>query len=155
MFLDRNFNFSSKFISILTKVVVQQACFTPIFSTYFFGMQSLLAGASLTETWERVKRAVPPSIINSLKLWPAVTAISFMYVPAHFRALFGGTVAVGWQTYLSWLNQKAAKEVAAEEKEEQKVAAAAGTASAHPSLVAPIPSKPQKTIEPGKNLVVG
>ncbi|CAG8889139.1 unnamed protein product [Penicillium nalgiovense] len=115
MFLGNHFNYPSKFLSILTKVVVQQTCFTPVFNTYFFGVHSLLAGATLEETWERLKKALPVSIQNSVKLWPAVTAFSFMYVPAQFRNVFSGCIAVGWQTYLSWLNQKAAKEVAAAE----------------------------------------
>ncbi|CAG7988505.1 unnamed protein product [Penicillium olsonii] len=115
-FLSNNFNYSSKILSILTKVVVQQTFFTPVFNTYFFSVHSLLAGATLDETWERLKKAVPVSIQNSVKLWPAVTAFSFMYVPAQFRNVFSGCIAVGWQTYLSWLNQKAAKEVLAAER---------------------------------------
>ncbi|KAJ5676836.1 Major facilitator superfamily domain general substrate transporter [Penicillium maclennaniae] len=115
MFLHNHFNYSSKILSVLTKVIVQQACFTPVFNTYFFSMHSLLAGASLEETWERLKKALPVSITNSVKLWPAVTAFSFMYVPAQFRNVFSGVIAVGWQTYLSWLNQKAAREVLAAE----------------------------------------
>ncbi|KAJ5693923.1 hypothetical protein N7536_004335 [Penicillium majusculum] len=115
MFLGNYFNYPSRFLSILTKVVVQQTCFTPVFNTYFFSVHSLLAGATLDETWERLKKALPVSIQNSVKLWPAVTAFSFMYVPAQFRNVFSGCIAVGWQTYLSWLNQKAAKEVAASE----------------------------------------
>ncbi|EPS25304.1 hypothetical protein PDE_00237 [Penicillium oxalicum 114-2] len=115
MFLHNNFNYPSKFLSILTKVVVQQICFTPVFNTYFFSLHSLLAGASIEETWERLKKALPVSVTNSVKLWPAVTAFSFMYVPAQFRNVFAGVIAVGWQTYLSWLNQKAAREVLAAE----------------------------------------
>ncbi|KAL4909638.1 hypothetical protein BDW74DRAFT_143443 [Aspergillus multicolor] len=111
MFLHNNFNFTSKFLSILTKVVVQQAVFTPVFNTYFFSVHSLLSGASLEETWERLKVALPRSIVNSAKFWPMVTAFSFMYVPPQFRNVFSGCIAVGWQTYLSWLNQKAAREV--------------------------------------------
>ncbi|EAW22475.1 Mpv17/PMP22 family protein [Aspergillus fischeri NRRL 181] len=114
MFLHNNFNFQSKFLSILTKVSVQQAVFTPVFNTYFFSVHSLLAGASLEETFERLKVALPVSISNSVKLWPAVTAFSFMYVSPPFRSIFAGVIAVGWQTYLSWLNQKAAREVEAE-----------------------------------------
>jgi hypothetical protein len=114
MFLHNNFNFQSKFLSILTKVSVQQAVFTPLFNTYFFSVHSLLAGASLEETFERLKVALPVSISNSVKLWPAVTAFSFMYVSPPFRSIFAGVIAVGWQTYLSWLNQKAAREVEAE-----------------------------------------
>ncbi|KAJ5161694.1 hypothetical protein N7492_007086 [Penicillium capsulatum] len=127
MFLHNNFNYGSKALSILTKVLVQQMCFTPVFNTYFFSMHSLLAGATLDETWERVKKALPVSITNSVKLWPAVTAFSFMYVPPQFRNVFSGVIAVGWQTYLSWLNQKAAAEVlAAELAEIEKLGASPG-----------------------------
>lgn len=111
MFLHNNFNFPSKFLSILTKVVVQQVVFTPVFNCYFFSVHSLLSTASLEETFERLKVALPRSILNSAKFWPAVTAFSFMYVPPQFRNVFSGCIAVGWQTYLSWLNQLAAKQV--------------------------------------------
>lgn len=118
MFLHNNFNFTSKFLSIITKVCVQQAVFTPVFNTYFFSVHSLLSGASFEETFERLKKAFPVSITNSVKLWPAVTAFSFMYVPPQFRNVFAGCIAVGWQTYLSWLNQKAAREVEVAEMQE-------------------------------------
>ncbi|OJD16645.1 hypothetical protein AJ78_03197 [Emergomyces pasteurianus Ep9510] len=128
MFLHNNFNFPSKprFVSILTKVAINQACFTPVFNTYFFSMQSLLAGTSLTETWERLKLALPTSIMNSAKLWPAVTAFMFMYVDPQFRSIFAGGIAVGWQTYLSWLNQKAARDVEAAEAQALAVDAEGG-----------------------------
>lgn len=120
MFLHNNFNYPSKFLSILTKVVVQQMCFTPVFNTYFFSLHSLLAGATLEETWERLKKALPVSVTNSVKLWPAVTAFSFMYVPPQFRNIFQGGIAVCWQTYLSWLNQNAAREVLSAELAAEK-----------------------------------
>jgi hypothetical protein len=127
MFLGNHFNYPSKILSILTKVIVQQVCFTPVFNTYFFSVHSLLGGATMEETYERLKKALPVSITNSVKLWPAVTAFSFMYVPAQFRNVFSGVIAVGWQTYLSWLNQKAAKEVLlAEIAEEERVREVAG-----------------------------
>jgi hypothetical protein len=127
LFLGNHFNYSSKVLSILTKVIVQQTCFTPVFNTYFFSVHSLLGGATMEETFERLKKALPVSVTNSVKLWPAVTAFSFMYVPAQFRNVFSGVIAVGWQTYLSWLNQKAAKEVLlAEIAEEERVRGLAG-----------------------------
>ena len=135
MFLHNNFNYASKFISILTKVTVQQIVFTPVFNTYFFSLHSFLAGATLEETWERLKKALPVSISNSVKLWPAVTAFSFMYVPAQFRNVFAGVIAVGWQTYLSWLNQKSAREVQVAE-----LAAAAAAAKATPGAPNAVPS---------------
>ncbi|KAF3047478.1 ubiquitin-specific protease ubp2 [Didymella heteroderae] len=108
LWLSMNFNYSSKILSLTTKVVVNQILFTPIFNSYFFGMQTLLAGASFDEIVERIKHTVPTSWINSCKLWPAVTAFSFTYIPIQYRSIFGGVIAIGWQTYLSLLNQRAA-----------------------------------------------
>lgn len=52
---------------------------------------------------------MPTSWVNSLKLWPAVTAFSFAFVPLEFRSLFAGGIAIGWQAYLSALNKRAEK----------------------------------------------
>ena len=110
MYLGTIFNYPSKILSLGSKVVVNQIVFTPVFTSYFFGMQSLLSGDSFTDAWERIKRTVPTSFVNSCKLWPAVTAFNFTYVLPQYRALFAGIVAVGWQSYLSLLNFRAAKE---------------------------------------------
>lgn len=128
MYLGRCFNYASKLRSIATKVVVNQVVFTPVFLSSFFGMHSLLSGDGPTEAWDRIKRTLPTSLINSCKLWPAVTAFSFTYVSPPYRALFAGKamwearwivmefadnasggVAVFWQAYLSWLNQHATR----------------------------------------------
>jgi dihydroorotate dehydrogenase len=107
VWLSHSFNYSSRLLSLATKVVVNQICFTPVFNTYFFGMQAALAGEDMAAVWERIKRTVPTSIVNSCKLWPAVTAFSFTFIPIEYRSLFGGFIAVGWQTYLSFLNRLA------------------------------------------------
>jgi len=109
IYLGVSFNYPSKALSLGTKVVVNQIVFTPIFNSYFFGMQSLLSGGGPALAWERIKQTVPISFINSWKLWPAVTAFSFTYIQPQYRALFAGLVAIGWQSYLSWLNRQAEK----------------------------------------------
>src|SRR5687768_1268789 len=81
LFLSHNFNYSSHIVSLAIKIAINQSIFTPCFNTYFFGMQSLLSGDSLPAVWERVKATVPTSIVNSCKLWPAVTAFSFTFIP--------------------------------------------------------------------------
>ncbi|KAL6707404.1 hypothetical protein ACN47E_004183 [Coniothyrium glycines] len=114
LWLSNNFNYTSKILSLSVKVGVNQVLFTPLFNSYFFGMQSLLSGATAAEIIERIKNTVPTSWINSCKLWPIVTAFSFTYIPIQYRSIFGGVIAIGWQTYLSLLNQRAA---ALEEKD--------------------------------------
>lgn len=118
MFLGNHFNYSSKVLSLATKVTINQAVFTPINNTYFFGMQAFLSGDSMEQVWDRIKRTVPTSMINSLKLWPAVTAFSFTFVDAQYRSIFAGVIAIGWQTYLSFLNRKAEVEEALENASE-------------------------------------
>lgn len=81
MFLSRNFNYPSRLLSIATKIVVNQCLFTPLFNSYFFGMQAFLAGDNLVEVWDRIKRTVPTSMLNSVKVWPLITAINFTWVP--------------------------------------------------------------------------
>jgi protein Mpv17 len=112
MFLGNHFNYSSKVLSLVTKVTVNQAIFTPINNSYFFGMQAFLSGDSMEQVLERIKRTVPVSMINSLKLWPAVTAFSFTFIDAQYRSIFAGIIAISWQTYLSYLNRKAEVEEA-------------------------------------------
>ncbi|KIV79753.1 hypothetical protein PV11_07298 [Exophiala sideris] len=109
LFLGRNFNYQSKVASIATKVAINQVFFTPIFSSYFFGMQAFLTGESPSGVITRIKAAVPVSVVNSLKLWPAVTAFNFWVIPEQYRFMFSGIFAVAWQTYLSFLNRKEEK----------------------------------------------
>lgn len=111
MFLHRHFNFTSRVASLLTKVVVQQAVYTPVFTTYFFTAQSLLSGASIEETLMHLKLALPTSIVNSIKVWTGVAFVSFLWIPPQFRSVSSGCVAVCWQTYLSWMNHTVANTV--------------------------------------------
>lgn len=104
--------------NVCSQVTVNQILFTPIFNSYFFGMQSLLTGMTIPETIERIKNTVPVSWVNSCKLWPAVTAFSFAFIPIEYRSIFGGVIAIGWQTYLSLLNQRAAAEEVLEHNQE-------------------------------------
>lgn len=109
LFLGRNFNYTSKYLSVFTKVAVNQAVFTPVFNSYFFGMQALLTGEHASGIIARIQAAVPVSMVNSLKLWPAVTAFSFTFVAPQYRFMFSGIFAVAWQCYLSFLNRKEEK----------------------------------------------
>ncbi|KAF2228050.1 hypothetical protein BDZ85DRAFT_287196 [Elsinoe ampelina] len=109
LFLGRSFNYSSHILSLTVKIVVNQTFFTPVFNSYFFGMQSILSGKSWQETMRRIKDTVPTSWKMSWRVWPAVTAFSFTFIKEQYRSTFAGVIAIGWQTYLSWLNSRAAR----------------------------------------------
>ncbi|KAI0379237.1 hypothetical protein F5Y04DRAFT_131239 [Hypomontagnella monticulosa] len=107
IWLSQHLNYPSHALSIAVKIVVNQLVFTPSINSYFFASQALLSGDSLAETWDHLCRTVPTSWLNALKLWPAVLAVNFTFVPMQYRSVFAGVVAVGWQTYLSYLNRQA------------------------------------------------
>jgi hypothetical protein len=72
-------------------------------------MQAILTGESPSGVVERIRAAVPISMVNSLKLWPAVTAFSFAFIMPQYRFMFSGIFAVCWQAYLSFLNRSEEK----------------------------------------------
>ncbi|KAM4065713.1 peroxisomal protein [Hirsutella rhossiliensis] len=107
VFLSKNFNYASRVRSLVTKVAVNQLVFTPTFNVYFFGSHALLAGDGLDAALQRVCDAVPTSWLNSFKVWPATVFITLAFLPLEYRTLVSNFVAVGWQTYLSYLNRQA------------------------------------------------
>lgn len=117
MFLSHHFNYASRALSLLTKIVVNQVVFTPTFNTYFFGSQALLSGCDFQGVVDRVCNTVPTSIVNSCQFWPIVTAFSFTFVPIEYRSVFSGVIAIGWQTYLALLNRRAEQKASGESDE--------------------------------------
>ncbi|CAK1366820.1 uncharacterized protein RHO25_011555 [Cercospora beticola] len=122
MWLGRNFNYDKHWKGLVVKILVSQSIFTPVFNTYFFGMQTLLAGGGWQEVKERVVRTVPTSWLNSCKFWPMITAFTFTFIRPVNRNVFSGFIAIGWQTYLSWLNRNAEKALKAKEKAQGVIA---------------------------------
>lgn len=96
-------------------------------------MQAFLAGDNFDQIIDRIRQCVPVSIVNSCKLWPAVTAFSFSFIPMEYRSVFSGVIAVGWQTYLSFLNRQA--EVVEEAEEIQERSHAVPAIASHESSV--------------------
>ncbi|KAK4183505.1 hypothetical protein QBC35DRAFT_518173 [Podospora australis] len=105
-YLATSFNYPSKIVSIATRVAVNQAVFTPLNNTWFFGMQKLLAGGTPEEVGEHIANTVPRTWYNAFKVWPAVMALNFAFVPRQFIPVVSGSVAMCWQVYLSYLNKK-------------------------------------------------
>lgn len=100
----------SKPVAVALRVMINQLCFTPVFLTAYFSLQSFLTGASAEETAERLQETLPTAYKNSCQLWPAVSAINFYWIKLEYRSVFSGVVAIGWNVYLSYLTQKAGAE---------------------------------------------
>lgn len=123
--MSSRFNVAGRpYLSLLYKCALQQLVFAPFFNSYFFGTHSLLAGDGFRGAWEKIKIALPVSWVNSCKFWPIVTAGIFAFVKPQHRSVTAGLVAIGWQTYLGILNQRAAKLMLDNEAAEASVVAA-------------------------------
>ncbi|KAI5845788.1 hypothetical protein DFP73DRAFT_402800 [Morchella snyderi] len=155
-YLGESFNFRSKLLSISTRVLVNQIFFTPVFLAAFFTLQSVFSSVGTVSTREMVdtlKKTIPTAYINSCKLWPAVTAVNFWFVPLEFRALFGGAIAVGWNGYLSFLSQRANREDAFAAMEFETPAEIAEVVAATPAIAAPA-RKIMLAVEAGVTMAV-
>lgn len=102
---------------------------------------------------DTLKKTIPTAYINSCKLWPAVTAVNFWFVPLEFRALFGGAIAVGWNGYLSFLSQRANREDAFAAMEFETPAEIAEVVAAAPAVAAPA-RKIMLAVEAGVTMAV-
>ncbi|KAI3003335.1 hypothetical protein CBS147346_5475 [Aspergillus niger] len=109
LFLGRRFNYSSSSLSLGVRVAVNQLLYTPLFNVYFFAFHGILSGEGIMGAVERVKNTVPTSIPRSFIYWPFVTAFNFTYVAPQSRSVATSVFAIFWQSYLSWLNNSAAK----------------------------------------------
>lgn len=79
---------------------------TPVMSTYFFSMQSILSGHSLASTWEHLQQTLPRSWKSAFGYWPVVNAVNFSVVPTQLRGIFQAFAGLVWQTYLAWLSRR-------------------------------------------------
>ena len=91
LWLGRNFNYSSWARTVGTKILISQAVFAPTINTYFFSMQTLLAGGSLADVKRRVMDTVPVSWKNlgssGLRSWLLLSRMCRHSIVVHLRAL--------------------------------------------------------------------
>ncbi|KAG0032604.1 Protein required for ethanol metabolism [Podila clonocystis] len=104
-FLDRKIQLSTPFRSLLGRVAVDQLCFAPCFIASFFVGQGLLAGESKQTIQARLEKGYPGALKSNYMVWPGVQLLNFWCVPLQHRLMVVNTFALGWNTYLSHVNQ--------------------------------------------------
>ncbi|ENN72913.1 protein Mpv17 [Dendroctonus ponderosae] len=86
----------------LKKVALDQLVFAPSFLILFLTNLNLINGRSLSEAKEDVSSNYLDIMVANYKLWPAVQLFNFYCVPLNYQVLLAQSVAVVWNTYLSW-----------------------------------------------------
>jgi hypothetical protein len=87
--------------TVLTKVVLDQTVFSPIYIPLFFAFEGWLEGLSRQEIIHNVKTRSIPTYIADCIVWPPAQTLNFWLVPPSQRVLYVSLVSIGWNVYLS------------------------------------------------------
>jgi len=88
-------------IGAIKRVLLDQGLFAPTFICVFFGAMFTLEGR-LNELPDHLRRTWWPALQANWKLWIPAMLITFRFIPHHFQVIWVNTVALIWNTYLSW-----------------------------------------------------
>ncbi|KAG0204055.1 Protein required for ethanol metabolism [Mortierella sp. NVP41] len=112
-FLDKKIQLATPVQSLLGRVAVDQIFFAPCFIASFFAGQGLLAGESLDTIKARLNKGYLGALRSNYVVWPAVQCVNFWLVPLQHRLMVVNTFALGWNSYLSHVNQTSRSSVEA------------------------------------------
>lgn len=86
----------------MKKVFVDQFIFAPAFLFFILVAVGTMQGKS----WDLVEKDIQKNYLDVLKtnyyIWPWVQLVNFYYVPLQYQVLLVQSVALFWNTYLSW-----------------------------------------------------
>jgi hypothetical protein len=85
--------------NIVKRLVVDQFIFAPIFVNAFMGCLWMLEGKS--DIPQTLVEVAPEMIVANWLLWIPAMTINFGFVPLKYQVLFGNTVELVWNVYLS------------------------------------------------------
>ncbi|KAF7269955.1 hypothetical protein GWI33_017045 [Rhynchophorus ferrugineus] len=104
--LARRFGTAATSSAALKKMSFDQLVFAPSFLVIFIANVNLLNGKNVDEIKNELFEKYPDIVVNNWKVWPAVQLVNFYFVPLHYQVLLVQSVALFWNTYLSWKTQK-------------------------------------------------
>ncbi|KAF2839759.1 integral membrane protein-like protein [Patellaria atrata CBS 101060] len=89
--------------NIATKFLLDQTIGAAFNTALFFIGMGLLNGNTWEQCISTMKRDSFSLYVAGAKIWPAVSLISFIFIPVERRVLFASIIGVGWGVYLSLL----------------------------------------------------
>jgi len=101
-FLERKIVLSTPAFTAMAKMGGDQLILAPIFLFNFICLMGVLNGQSRGQIKSEIQRHYVDIMIRNYQLWPAAQLINFGLVPLQYRVLFAQSVALLWNTYLSY-----------------------------------------------------
>ncbi|KAI9103112.1 putative integral membrane protein, Mpv17/PMP22 family [Phlyctochytrium arcticum] len=103
-FLNANVQMKSKIGTTVARMTADQFLFAPTNLVCFFTAMGLMEGKSTAEIKKKFQTTYLPTLKANFILWPPIQLANFYFVPLNYQSLVVNTVALGWNTYLSFAN---------------------------------------------------
>jgi len=100
--------------AVLLKTALDQAAMSPTFTLAFFTAIGAMEGRSLPEIKAKIADAYVPTLITTYQVWPVAQLVNFYAVPPSLRVLWTNAVGLGFNTYLSKMGNRDARQQATE-----------------------------------------
>ncbi|KAL1410459.1 hypothetical protein Q8F55_004470 [Vanrija albida] len=95
---------TSKLHTLGARLALDQLIWGPFIVGVFWGSNGVLEGKSPAQVQEKVEHAFVSSYIKSLCVFGPTQVINFAFVPLHHRLAVQQTVGLGWNIWLSYIN---------------------------------------------------
>ncbi|KAK9428000.1 hypothetical protein V1505DRAFT_378387 [Lipomyces doorenjongii] len=91
--------------NVIVKVILTESIFSVFINTLLILYMSFSQGHTQRALISyRIQKDLPNILANSIKLWPLITFISYVYMAPGKRVLFRSAIGVLWTVYLSMVS---------------------------------------------------
>lgn len=102
LILERTIKLSTVSRTAVAMTITDQTLFSPTIISVFFAMNVVLDGRPLSDAKKEVRELLWPTLKANWTIWPAAQLINFNFVPPQMRVLFVSTIALFWNSYISF-----------------------------------------------------
>ncbi|CCK70010.1 ethanol metabolism protein KNAG_0D02610 [Huiozyma naganishii CBS 8797] len=95
---------SSDWSNRLLRVGVDQLLFAPLSLPFYFSCMTIMEGGNWGTIKNKLKNQWWSTLVTNWAVWPLFQSINFSFVPLQHQLLAVNTVAIFWNTYLSYKN---------------------------------------------------
>lgn len=89
---------------MLLRVACDQLIFAPTFLAVYMTFAGVTEGSTKAELQERFNEKYLPILSTNYMVWPWIQMVNFTWVPLNYRTMVVNTVAIAWNTYLSYMS---------------------------------------------------